>query len=86
MVGSKSKNYRWTRWMGCTASHKNSVLNIQTDSRDLELAVAPYGDGHIYDRNIPAFNLAKVMDNRIEPGTLFTYFKNKLKVTKQYRK
>jgi hypothetical protein len=29
---------------------------------------------YIHDRNIPAFNLAKVTDNRIEPGIFFTYF------------
>lgn len=37
---------------------------------------------YIYDRNIPAFNLSKITENRIEPNIFFTYFKNVLRTTK----
>jgi hypothetical protein len=34
---------------------------------------------YIQDRNIPAFNLTKIIDDRIRPGVLFTYFRNALR-------
>jgi hypothetical protein len=36
---------------------------------------------YIQDRNIPAFNLTKIIDNRIRPGVLFTYFRNAVRTT-----
>lgn len=37
---------------------------------------------YIQDRNIPAFNLTRIIDNRIHPGPLFTHFINALRTAK----
>jgi hypothetical protein len=37
---------------------------------------------YIKDRNIPAFNLTKIIDNRIQPGPLFIHFINALSTVK----
>jgi len=37
---------------------------------------------YIHDQNIPAFNLARIVDGKIQPGTYFNYFVKALKEAK----
>ncbi len=67
---------------GSTLTQKQCSQYIDRFKRFGTCGWALWRWSYIHDRNIPAFNLAKVTDNRIEPGIFFTYFKNTLKVTK----